>query len=82
MPDKDRGAECVRGGVSNTDSTFLEISTVWGFTTMLQGNMNSVEGMLMLEYFLSPLVKLYETEGGVRIQAAIVHPCPTAAHTL
>lgn len=82
MPDKGRGLACVHGGVSITDSTFLEISRVWGFTTILQGNVTSVEGELVPEYSLSLLVKLYETQGWVRIQAATLHLCPTAAHTL
>lgn len=79
MPDKGRGPACVHGGVSITDGTFLEIFRVWGFTTILQGNVTSVEGELVP---LSLLVKLFETQGWVRIQAATLHLCPTAAHTL
>lgn len=69
-------------GTGYTDNTSLEISRAWGFTTTLQGNLNSVEGVLVPDYSLSPLVKPYKTWGWVRIQAATLHLCPIAAHTL
>lgn len=81
-PDKDRGVECAQGGNTSTGSTSWGICGAWQFTAVLQGNVNSVEGMLVPEHSLSLLVKQYETWGWVRIQAAIIHLCPTAAHTL
>lgn len=74
--------ECTLGGISSTDSTFLAISRAWRFTAKMQSNVNSVEGVLVPEYSLLLLVKLYETWGWVRIQAATIHLCPTAVHTL